>query len=451
MKKVILGLLIIAICCTSIFATGGKDAGASGKEKVVFYTWMSDAERSMSEALIADFRKAHPNIEVEENYVAYNDYLPKINTMVASGSTPDVFYLNEYLVNEWGEKGVTEDQTAYYKAAGIDPKSFYVDSAIYSTQGKLWGINTTSTTIVLYYNKKLFREAGITPPPADAKNPWTWDQYVAAAKKLTKDNRGRTPNDAGFDYANLTQYGTIMPTSWIYVLPILYAGGSSVANAAGTSLEITSANGVKIIQSIANLALVDKVAPTVAMSQTNAFSNVPVLLMNDQLGMFIGGTFQFSDFTNEGYDVGIAQIPSPTGKGNNMAWSSGYAMKKGGSQAAWELAQYLTNFENWITASKNHKVGLTGLPQTRSVLTTGTPQNKAWLELFDANMAKVSADILANGSRLGENVTLKNFAEIMDQTIAPVLDRIWLGNATAQQALPPLNDTLRGKLQGVWQ
>jgi multiple sugar transport system substrate-binding protein len=297
----------------------------------------------------------------------------------------------------------------------------------------------------------MFADAGIAPPPANAQTPWTWDQDVDAAKKLTKDNRCRTPNDAGFDYANLTQYGTIMPTSWIYVLPILYAGGSAVANDSGTALEITTANGQKIIQSIANLALVDKVAPTVAMSQQSAFSNVPVLLMNGQLGMFIGGTFQFSDFTNEGYDVGIAQIPSPSGKGNNMAWSSGYAMKKGGSKAAWELAQYLTNFENWVTASKAHNVGLTGRPQTRSVLSTGTPQNKAWLELFDANMAKVSADILANGSRLGENVTLKNFAEIMDQTIAPILDRIWLGNAKASDALPPLNETLKSKLQGVWQ
>jgi multiple sugar transport system substrate-binding protein len=296
----------------------------------------------------------------------------------------------------------------------------------------------------------MFRAAGITPPPENAASPWSWEEYVAAAKKLTKDASGKTPNDVGYNYNNLVQYGTVMPTSWIYVLPLLYAGGTSVANSTGTALEITGPAGIKVIQSIANLALVDKVAPTVAMTNsTNAFSSLPAMLMNGQLGMFIGGTFQFSDFANEGYDVGIAQIPSMSGKGNNMVWSSGFAAKKGVSEAGFRLFTWLVDFNNWVTASKNHNVGLTGLPQTTSVFNDPV-KNAAWTAIFPANMAKVSGDILQNGSRLGENVTLKNFSEIMDQTIAPVLDRIWLGTETAQQALPPLNQVLQGKLQGVW-
>jgi multiple sugar transport system substrate-binding protein len=404
----------------------------------------------MSEALVADFEKAHPNIKVEQNYIAYADYQSKINTMIASGTTPDVLYLPEFLINDWGEKGVTADIFPFFQGARIDPKTFFVDTALYVTGGRLWGVNVTSTTTVLYYNKEMFRAAGITPPPDSAASPWSWEQYVAAAKKLTKDSNGRTPDEAGFNYNNLLQYGTVMPTSWIYVLPLLYAGGTSVANAAGTALEITSPTAIRVVQNIANLALVDKVAPTVAMSNTNAFSSLPSMLMNGQLGMFIGGTFQFSDFANEGYDVGIAQIPSISGRGSNMVWSSGYAMKKGASREAFLLLQYLTDFNNWVTASKNHNVGLTGLPQTNSVF-DDPAKNAAWTAIFPAGMAKVSGDILQNGSRLGENVTLKNFSEIMDQSIVPQLDKIWLGQETAQQALPALSSILAGKLQGVWQ
>jgi len=404
----------------------------------------------MGEALIKDFRAAHPDIQVEENYVAYNDYHSKINTMIASGSPPDVMYLNEFLINEWGEKGVTADLFPYYQKAGIDPKTFFVSSALNITGNRLWGINATSTTVVLYYNKKMFSDAGITPPPDSASRPWSWDQYVAAAKKLTKDSAGRTPNDSGFNYNNLVQYGTVMPTSWIYVLPLLYAGGSSVANNTGTALEITSPTGIQVIQNIANLAAVDKVAPTVAMTNTSTvFSSLPAMLMNGQLGMFIGGTFQYSDFTNENYDVGIAQIPSLSGRGNNMVWSSAYVVRKGASDEAFQLNAFLADFNNWVNAARNHKIGLTGLPQTNSVF-NDPAKNAAWTSIFPVSMAKISGDILQNGSRLGENVTLKNFSEIMDQTIAPVLDKIWLGESTAQQALPPLNSVLQGKLQGVW-
>jgi multiple sugar transport system substrate-binding protein len=453
MKKLFVSALILVFGGALVFASGGSQASgggaASAKTKLVLYTWWADAERAMGEALIADFEKSHPNVTVEQNYIAYNDYHSKINTMIASGTTPDVMYLNEFLINEWGEKGVTADLFPYYRDAGIDPKTYYVDSALYVTGGHLWGVNVTSTTIVLYYNKKMFADAGITPPPASAAAPWTWDQYVAAAKKLTKDSAGKTPTDAGFNYNNLVQYGTVMPTSWIYVLPLLYAGGTSVANNAGTAPEITSPAAIRVIQGIANLAAVDKVAPTVAMSTSNnAFSSLPAMLMNGQLGMFVGGTFQFSDFTNEGYDVGIAQIPSMSGKGSNMVWSSGYTMKKGASKEAFELFSHLVDFNNWVTASKNHNVGLTGLPQTTSVF-SDPAKNAAWTAIFPAGMAKVSGDILQNGSRLGENVTLKNFSEIMDQTIAPVLDKIWLGES-AQTLLPPLQPVLQSKLQGVW-
>jgi multiple sugar transport system substrate-binding protein len=451
MRKIAGVFLAAAVVSQMAFAGGNaqRSGGGTPQKTVVFYSWWADAERSMGEALVADFEAANPGIKVEQNYIAYADYLSKINTMVASNGTPDVFYLNEYLITEWGEKGVVEDMLPFYKAKGIEPEKFFVDSALYTSGGHLWGVNSTSTTTCLYYNKELLSQAGIAFPPADAAKPWTWDQYVSAAKKLTKDVNGRTPADANFNYNNVIQYGTIMPTSWIYVLPLLYAGGSSVANDNGTALEITSDTGIGVIQNIANLALVEKVAPTVAMTQTNAFSNVPVMLMNGQLGMFIGGTFQFSDFTNAGYDVGIAQIPSPSGKGNNMAWSSGFVTRKDASPEALELAAYLTDFNNWVKASKKHGIGLTGLPQTNSTF-DDPALNAAWIAQFDVTMAKTAGDILQNGSRLGENVTLKNFAEIMDQTIAPQLDKIWLGSSTARDALLPLNNILAGKLQGVW-
>jgi multiple sugar transport system substrate-binding protein len=450
MKRILALSVAILVAGQFVFAAGGKQDGGRGSAKpITLYTWWADSERTMGEALVADFQAGHPNVKVEQNH-NNTEYLSRINTMMASGNPPDVFFLNEYLLNEWGEKGAVEDLYPYFNKARINPDQFYVSSALYKTGNHLWGINPSVVTICLYYNKELFRQAGVTPPPDSAANPWTWQQFVDAAKKLTRDSAGRGPNDPGFNYDQVVQYGTVTPTqNWIYWLPLLYSSGTSLSDDNGTGLAMAGAAGTDIIQKIANLSLVDKVAPTFAMTQSSTFSSLSTLLMNGQLAMFIGGTFQWPDFANEKFDVGVVQIPSVTGKGSNMAWASGFQLRKGAPQEAFDLLLYLTDFNNWVKAAKDHNIQLNGLPQTNS--TYNDPAlNAQWRELFDPTMAKIAGDILQNASRVGENVTLKNFAELMDQIIRPELDKVWLGEETAQQAMQILTRQTQGKFQGVW-
>jgi multiple sugar transport system substrate-binding protein len=450
MKKLLIVLLAVMVAAQFTFAGGRNQSGGSGgKQNISIYTWWGDSERTMGEAMIADFEKTHPNISIEQNH-NNTEYLSRINTLMASGSLPDVFYLNEYLINEWGEKGATADLYPYFQKAGIDPDKFYTPAALYKTGNHIWGINFGMVTICLFYNKDLLRQAGITPPPEDATKPWSWDQFVSAAKKLTKDSSGRTPNDAGFNYDAIVQYGTVTPTgNWIYWLPLLYSAGTSFGDADGQTLAMANPAGIDVIQKIANLALVDRVAPTFAMSSSNAFSSLSTLLMNGQLAMFMGGTFQWPDFANEKFDVGIAQIPSTSGKGVSMSWSAGFNLKKGATQEAFELLHYMTDYNNQTIAVKNHGLGFNGLPQTAS--TYNDPEkNAAWKANFDPTMAKIAGDIMQNGSRVGENVTLKNFAELMDQIVRPELDKVWLGEETAAQALQILTRSTQGKFQGVW-
>ncbi|MDR3144698.1 MAG: extracellular solute-binding protein, partial [Treponema sp.] len=368
MKRFLILLMAILFAGQFVFAAGGKQDGGGGAAKTVtLYTWWSESERTTGEALVADFLASHPRLKVEENYIPYNEYHSKLNTMMAADNAPDVFYQTEALINEWGEKGACADLYPYFSKAGIDPDRFHVASALFKTGNHLWGISPSIVTTCLFYNKELFRQAGVTPPPDSATNPWTWEQFVDAAKKLTKDANGYTPNDPGFNYDLIVQYGAVAPTdsSWKW-LALLYAAGTTLYKENGTALEIVGPVGTDMIQKIANLSLVNRVAPTFAMTQSNAFSSLSTLLMNGQLAMFIGGTFQHPDFSNEKFDVGLAQIPSVSGKGNNMAWASGFQLRPNASQEAFELLHYLTDFNNWVEAAKNHGIALNGLPQTNS-------------------------------------------------------------------------------------
>ena len=247
---------------SSSTADSNTSGGSGEKVTISFYSWWADAEQEMGNALIDAFEKKYPNINVEPTYIAQSDYLSKLNTLVAADTLPDVYYLNEYLINDWGSSGVSADLTSEFKKMNINPEDKWIDTALYKSGDALYGINYGSTTIVLYYNKDMLKAAGIEAPGTDATKPWTWDEYVNAAIAMTKDVNGKGPKDSGFDYNSCTQFGTTMTNSWIYWLPLLYSGGASIANDAGDALNITSDAAINTLQSIADLSLVHQCAPT---------------------------------------------------------------------------------------------------------------------------------------------------------------------------------------------
>jgi hypothetical protein len=132
-----------------------------------------------------------------------------------------------------------------------------------------------------------------------------------------------------------------------------------------------------------------------------------------------------------------------------MIWSTGLALKTGASKEAFEYLTYLVDFNNHINASRLYNIPVSGIPQIRAIF-DDPAKNRAWVERFHPDMARLSGDILQNGSRPGEQMTLKNFSEIMNRTLVPSWDKIWLGTESAEQVLGSLHQSLQGMLQGVY-
>ena len=420
-----------------------------GVTEVSFFTWWGGGEMTMGEALWAEFEDRYPHIHVLQNYIPFSDYLALINTMMAAGNPPDVFHMVENAVFEWAHQGVAEDLAPHLAARGIDPFDKWIEIAVFEDEGHIWALAPGLGTTVLYYNIGMLEEAGITPPPRDAANPWTWDQYVEAAILLTRDVDGNMPGDPGFNYNNVVQWGTIMPNAWLWVMSLLYSADSSIADDAGLNPMITQPAGVSALQNMADLAHVHQVAPTLALTGHGALGSTHVMLMNDQLAMFVGGSWAHSNFYNEDYTVGIAQIPTMTGAASNMAWGAAFMMAEGAGEAAVEVILYMHDFNNWVESARAHEIALPLVVQTRSTI-EDPALNAAWAEVFYPDLGELLGDILANGSRVGENVTLRNFDEIINQVITPMLDRIWLGELSAAEGMAEIEGTLEGLMEGVW-
>ena len=289
-KKILSIVLAVMLFSTSIAGCGTtKNDGVStvsegsatttastasveeAKEKAVisFLKWGEGSERDLDMDSIKKFNEANPDIEVKGEVIKYDDYLSKINTLIAADATPDIFYINEYLPVEWGQKGIGADLRPYYEKNGIDPEDKYVGAALFkSSDSKIWGVASSLATMMVYYNKKLFQDAGIPFPSTDAKSSWTWDEMLAAAKKITTDKNGKHADEAGFDPKSIKVYGILAPTFWLHNMNLLYNNGASYATPDGKALGLGSPEAIQVMQGISDMINKDHVAPSIAVTKS---------------------------------------------------------------------------------------------------------------------------------------------------------------------------------------
>ncbi|GHH42683.1 ABC transporter substrate-binding protein [Streptomyces candidus] len=188
-KAASVGALVLSLALTSAACGGGTSGGSNEQPKTLTY-WASnqgasiEVDKKVLQPELDKFEK-ETGIKVKLEVVPWSDLLNRIMTASTTGRGPDVLNIG----NTWsaslqaGGALMPWDDAAFQKIGGKDK---FVESALGSTgaEGKPpAAVPLYSMAYALYYNKKLFKEAGISKPPA------TWDELVSTGKKLTKDGK----------------------------------------------------------------------------------------------------------------------------------------------------------------------------------------------------------------------------------------------------------------------
>jgi len=113
---------------------------------------------------------------------AYADYFTKLKTQVAGGNAPDVFDLNYENFVTYAKAGALLNLNAQAKADKTFKKGVYFGKAydVFSQGGKQFGLPASYSTTVLFYNKDLFKAAGVPVP----NGTWDWSDEESAAEAL---------------------------------------------------------------------------------------------------------------------------------------------------------------------------------------------------------------------------------------------------------------------------
>ncbi len=311
-------LLVVLAACGS--------SNASGKTVTITLSgWTSSpVEAQLMQKELQGFTKSHPSIHVKYRPIAGN-YAAVLKTRFVAGDAPDVIY-----VNNGGESstfiknGDIIPLNPYIKASGFQLSQFYPSAlALFQSGGKTYAIPKDQSPLALFYNKTLFRQAGITAPPT------TWTQFQHDAQLLTRPSKH--------------QYGLINSVQEPRWAEFLYQAGGGVMNSGMTRFTLTSAASQRGFRFFVNLYRKGYAAVPTSVGATwggQAFGmgHAGMVLSGDWLVPFLNQTYPHTSY-------GIAPLPYGPKNNVSLTFPVGYGITKDSAHphAAWTLIQYLTS------------------------------------------------------------------------------------------------------------
>lgn len=287
------------------------------------------------DSFAADFEKENPNIKVRPIYAGtYQETIVKALTAHKSGTPPvtsvllstDMFTLiDEDAIVPFDEFISTDADREWLKS--FFP-AFMENS---QTGGKTWGIPFQRSTVVLYWNKEMFREAGLDPEKA----PQNWAEQVEFAQKLTK-------RDAS---GAVTQWGMQIPSSgfpyWLFQ-GLSTQAGAILANSAGNRTDFTNPAVLEALQYWIDLAQKHRVHPTGIVE----WGTTPRDFFERKVAMMWTTTGNLTNVrSNARFPFGVAMLPAGKRRGSPTGGGNFYISKK----AARAQQEAAFRFIRWIT------------------------------------------------------------------------------------------------------
>jgi len=292
--------------------------------------WGDPSDKAVYDSVAARFKEKYPNVTVNNNFTpitTWTEYVNKLVTQAAAGQAPDVINIategvqlgldNELFASMDGFlKNDPEAKTLQDK---IDPK--LLDG--FRKDGSTYLMPNTFNTMVIYYNTKMFKEAGIARPSDD----WTWDDFLEIAKKLTKGS--------GADKV----YGFALPYYSFGITPWLYSNGTSMMSDDLKASQLTDPKFQETIAWVRDLVTKHGVSPQPKGSDPYQLFPAGKAAMTGA-GHFVTGGFKKAGFSD--YDI----LPWPKNSTKATVFGAGaFAISKTSKnpELSWEFIKMLTD------------------------------------------------------------------------------------------------------------
>ncbi|MEA4884099.1 MAG: ABC transporter substrate-binding protein [Clostridia bacterium] len=338
-RRTLISTALLAFMAMAMFSFG---AGAAGPTKVVFWYSVGGKVAETTRELVDRFNTTHSSIQVEAIYQgSYDDAINKLKASIAGKSTPNVMQSYEIGSRFMIDSKVIVPLQKYIDRDKIDVSTFERNIlAYYEINDQLYSMPFNVSTPLLYFNKDMFREAGLDLN----KPPLTFDEVVVAARKLTKrDSAGKVTRPG----MALAVYGWFFE-QFLAASNLTYANNGNGRDATATAVSFAVPEAAAILDWWNGMV---KEGITANLGRKTA--DTQKAFIAGQCAMTIDSTAVLATIlagVNNQFEVGVGYLPRPAGAkggvmiGGGTLWLlSNHAKEE--EEAAWEFIKWMTEPE----------------------------------------------------------------------------------------------------------
>ena len=379
------------------------EAETNNGEKTVITFWngFTGSDRETLEALVKEYNETNDkNIEVQMDIMPWDSFYQKLATALPVGEGPDILAMATERIGSYADPGALAAVDDIYSSGIVDetvvPETLKENLKY---DGKYYGVPMNFATLLLYYNKTIFEEAGLDPEKA----PETWEELEQYAQQIVEKT-----GKYGFDMA-------VKDTTPMWCIMLWGNGGDIIKDGKAV---FNSPENVETVTRWAENIRDKKFGPEVLTG-----GEIDKLFESQKLAMYFCGPWATNGFTNAGIDYGVAQAPKGPKEQVTQANAVGMYMTSSSKnkEAVYDF------FGWWNSKDTQVKWSLgTGFPPARTDIADDERMKE---NPYIAEFAKP-----ANESKMYLQ-QLTNFAEVDTQAIVPAFEKILLENADVQEAL----------------
>lgn len=346
LKTLLSALLVLALMLgMSAFAEGYTVSELNVK------IWDNNQLAGLQE--IADLWTEQSGVKVNIEVVNWDNYWTLLEAGATGGDMPDVFWMHSNNAEMYMSAGKLLDLTDYIaNSEVVDLNNYYADiTALYTKDGKNYAVAKDHDTIALLYNKAIFDQYGVDYPTDD----WTWEDYKAAAEKITEASGGEV-------YGGACNTGNNQDTFY----NIIYDFGGYVISDDKKSSGWDNENTIKAFEFMTTLMnTADNPNSAWAPQPLVAENGKDRLFINGKIAMDTEGSWMINTFyTDEHHDdYAWAMLPywDLNGNGacdpeervsiyNGLGWSASADVAD--PNAAWGLIEWFSSHEMQVKQSE---------------------------------------------------------------------------------------------------
>jgi len=400
---------------TTVFAVAGfwwaarspQPPPQPGRTVITWYLPIN-AMRDHYEAQVAAFEKLHPEIKVRILWVPGTEYNSKLKTLAAVGQLPDLFYTGDIWLSYFlpFTRDITEFVQRDAVEFGLDDYLPEIRRAM-QLNGRYYIATQDMNLSLLYYNRRMFVQAGLPEPTAE----WTWADYVRAGQALTREGGNGSP----------PVWGSSRILGWWgeWLIFVRQAGGK-VFTPDGRGCLLDSPEAIAGLRFYLEKSTKNHFSAPAGYEPVNAF-------VNERVAMVFGGhTVYWSNYNqNPDLDWDVQVLPAGPARriGGELAMA-GYSISRTSPhpEAAWALAKFVTRREAVAEVVARGCISVRRSVADAVLHAPGRRPNPRNLEAVYRQF------------EFGEPMQHHpNFIEIVTQLVQPEVDRMLLGEQTPEE------------------